>query len=166
MAGAKGRSGRPTEKSIAQHKLDGTYRNNRHAGIIQDNAKQVGPESYINNSSTKTELFKRFSELLYSEGLTSGEVDSLYISQIVDLYDAYTQAAEVYNTEGVAARVGPKLAITLMIELQKELRIQLGEYALTPSTRAAKARTKDTTAAEVVDDPVADFLNTKPRLVK
>lgn len=166
MAGVKGRSGRPTEKTIAEHKLDGTYRNNRHGGIIQDNAKQVEPEGYISSNSTKAKLFDRFSELLYNEGLTSGEVDSLYISQIVDLYDAYTQAADVYNTEGVAARVGPKLAITLMIELQKELRIQLGEYSLTPSTRAAKARTKDTGATDVVDDPVADFLNTKPRLVK
>ena len=100
----------------------------------------VEPESYINNSSTKAQLFKRFSELLHNEGLTSGEVDSLYISQIVDLYDAYTQAADVYNTEGVAAKVGPKLAINLMMELQKELRILLGEYALTPSTRATKSR--------------------------
>lgn len=166
MAGVKDRSGRPTEKTIAEHKLDGTYRNNRHGGIIQTNAKQVDPEGYISNNSTKAALFERFSELLYNEGLTSGEVDSLYISQIVDLYDAYTQAAEVYNTEGVAARVGPKLAITLMIEIQKELRIQMGEYALTPSTRAAKARTKDTTATVVTDDPVADFLNMRPRLVK
>ena len=166
MAGVKGRSGGGLRKSVAEHKLNGTYRGNRHGGILQENAQMVEPESYINNSTTKAQLFKRFSELLHNEGLTSGEVDSLYISQIVDLYDAYTQAADVYNTEGVAARVGPKLAITLMIELQKELRIQLGEYALTPSTRAAKARTKDTAATDVADDPVADFLNTKPRLVK
>ena len=165
MAGVKGRSGGGLRKSVAEHKLNGTYRGNRHGGILQENAKMVEPESYINNSSTKTELFKRFSELLHNEGLTSGEVDSLYISQIVDLYDAYTQAAAVYNTEGVAAKVGAKLAINLMIELQKELRILLGEYALTPSTRATKLRTKDTDPYEVAD-PIADFLNAKPRLVK
>jgi len=102
---------------------------------------------------------------MHNEGLTSGQVDSLFISQIVDLYDAYTQAATIYNTEGVAAKVGAKLAINLMMELQKEMRVLLGEYALTPSTRALKDRTKDTEPYEVAD-PVADFLNAKPRLVK
>jgi len=165
MAGAKGRSGGHNKKSIAEHKLSGTYRGNRHSGILQENAMQVEPEQYITTSSTKVDLFNRFSELLYNEGLTSGEVDSLYISQIVDLYDAYTQAAVVYNTEGVAAKVGNKLAINLMMELQKEMRVLLGEYALTPSTRALKERTKDTEPYEA-EDPVADFLNTKPRLVK
>ncbi len=52
-----------------------------------------------------------------------------------------------------------------MMELQKELRILLGEYALTPSTRAERTRTKDTEPYEVAD-PVADFLNSKPHLVR
>ena len=166
MAGVKGRSGGQNKKSLAEHKLDGTYRAVRHSGIEQENAMQVEPEHYITQSDTKAQLFTRFSELLYNEGLTSGEVDSLYISQIVDLYDAYVQAAQVYAAEGVAAKVGAKLAINLMMELQKELRILLGEYALTPSTRATKSRTKDTEPHEVAD-PVAAFLNNdKPRLVK
>jgi len=167
MAGVKGRSGGNGKKTVAEHKLNGTYRAGRHAGIEQENAMKVKPEQYITNNYTtdKAELFERFSKLLYDEGLTSGEVDSLYISQIVDLYDAYVQAAQVYGDEGVAARVGSKLAITLMIELQKEMRIMLGEYSLTPSTRAKTDRTKDTDPYEVAD-PIADFLNTKPRLVK
>ena len=167
MAGVKGRSGGQNKKSMAEHKLDGTYRAVRHSGIEQENAMQVEPEQYITNNYTtdKAELFTRFSELLYNEGLTSGEVDSLYISQIVDLYDAYVQAAQIYGVEGVAAKIGNKLAINLMIEIQKELRITLGEYALTPSTRAVKERTKDTDPYEVAD-PIADFLNAKPRLVK
>lgn len=167
MAGVKGRSGGSTRKSVQEHKLAGTYRANRHGGIEQENAMKVAPEQYITNDYTtdKADLFDRFSDLLYNEGLTSGEVDSLYISQIVDLYDAYVQAAAVYGREGIEAKVGPKLAINLMIELQKEMRVLLGEYALTPSTRAAKARTKDS-SEDVVNDPIADFLNTKPRLVK
>ena len=166
MTGKKGRSGGSNRKSIQEHKLDGTYRGYRHAGLLQEQAMQVEPEQYITNNYTtdKAQLFTRFSELLYNEGLTSGEVDSLYISQIVDLYDAYVQSAQVYAAEGVGAKVGAKLAINLMMELQKELRVLLGEYALTPSTRAAKARTKDDDV--VVDDPIADFLNAKPRLVK
>ena len=165
MAGVKGRSGRPM-KPISEHKLDGTYRGHRHDGILQDDPKLVGPEGYITSDYTtdKAKLFARFSELLHNEGLTSGQVDSIYISQIVDLYAAYVEASAIYADEGVGARVGSKLAITLMIELQKELRIQLGEYALTPSTRAAKSRTKGDKA--VAEDPIADFLNTKPRLVK
>lgn len=167
MAGVKGRSGGGARKSVQEHKRDGTYRANRHGGIEQANASKVAPEGYINHDYTtdKAELFDRFSDLLFNEGLTSGEVDSLYISQIVDLYDAYVQAAAVYGREGIEAKVGPKLAINMMIELQKELRVMLGEYALTPSTRAAKARTKDSTD-DVADDPIAAFLNTKPRLVK
>ena len=164
MAGAKGRSGGHNRKSIAEHKLDGTYRANRHTGLLQENPMQVKPEAYITNNTTKAKLFDRFAELLYSEGLTSGQVDSLYISQIVDIYDAYTQAASVYDAEGVGAKVGSKLAINLMMEMQKELRILLGEYALTPATRAAKERTKE--EPEEDDDPVATFLNMKPRLVK
>ena len=160
MAGIKGRSGGNGKKSIAEHKLAGSYRADRHAGVLQDHAIQVNPEQYIINDYTtdKAELFERFSGLLYSEGLTSGEVDSLYISQIVDLYDAYVQTAAIYGAEGVGAKVGAKLAINLMIELQKELRILLGEYALTPSTRADKARAEDAT----VDDPIAAFLNARP----
>jgi len=150
---------------MAEHMLDGTYRSNRHTGLLQENPMQVEPEHYIKDSEHKTELFTRFAELLHSEGLTSGQVDSLYVSQIVDLYDAYTQAAEFYRSEGVGAKVGNKLAINLMMELQKELRVLLGEYSLTPSTRAAKARTKDT-PDEAKEDPVADFLGMKPRLVK
>jgi len=165
MAGKKGRSGGHNKKSIAEHKLDGTYRDHRHSGILQENAMQVEPEQYITQNDTKAKLFERFSELMHNEGLTSGQVDSLFISQIVDLYDAYTQAATIYNTEGVAAKVGAKLAINLMMELQKEMRVLLGEYALTPSTRALKDRTKDTEPYEAAD-PVADFLNAKPRLVK
>ena len=165
MAGKKGRSGGHNKKSIAEHKLDGTYRDHRHSGILQENAMQVEPEQYITQNDTKAKLFERFSELMHNEGLTSGQVDSLFISQIVDLYDAYTQAATIYNTEGVAAKVGAKLAINLMMELQKEMRVLLGEYALTPSTRALKDRTKDTEPYEAAD-PVADFLNSKPRLVK
>lgn len=126
---------------------------------------QVEPELYIKDSGRKTQLFTRFAELLHSEGLTSGQVDSLYVSQIVDLYDAYTQAAAVYNEEGVGARIGSKLAVTLMIEIQKELRVLLGEYSLTPSTRAAKARAK-AAPEEAEEDPVAAFLGMKPRLVK
>lgn len=167
MAGVKGRSGGNGKKSVAEHRLNGTYRAGRHAGIEQKNAMQVEPEQYITNNYTtdKAQLFTRFSELLYSEGLTSGEVDSLYISQIVDLYDAYVQAAQVYATEGVAAKVGSKLAINLMMELQKELRILLGEYALTPSTRAERTRTKDTEPYEV-HDPVEVFLKARPHIVR
>jgi len=167
MAGQKGRSGGHNKKSMAEHKLDGTYRAVRHAGIEQEGAMKVKPEQYITNDYTtdKAELFERFSDLLFNEGLTSGEVDSLYISQIVDLYDAYVQAAAVYGRDGIEAKVGSKLAINLMIELQKEMRIMLGEYSLTPSTRAKTDRTKDTDPYEVAD-PIADFLNTKPRLVK
>ena len=167
MAGVKGRSGGSMRKSVQEHKLAGTYRAGRHGGIEQENAMKVEPELYITNDYTtdKAELFDRFSDLLHREGLTSGEVDSLYVSQIVDLYDAYVQAAAAYGREGIEAKVGPKLAINLMIEIQKEMRVMLGEYSLTPSTRAAKERTKGA-GADVADDPIADFLNTKPRLVK
>ena len=69
MAGQKGRSGGHNKKSMAEHKLDGTYRAVRHAGIEQENAIQVKPEQYITNDYTtdKAELFDRFSALLYYE---------------------------------------------------------------------------------------------------
>jgi len=167
MAGVKGRSGGSMRKSVQEHKLAGTYRAGRHGGIEQENAMKVEPELYITNNYTtdKAKLFERFSDLLHREGLTSGEVDSLYVSQIVDLYDAYVQAAAAYGREGVEAKVGPKLAINLMIEIQKEMRVMLGEYALTPSTRAAKARAKDTTTP-MADDRIAEFLKVRPRLVE
>ena len=125
---------------------------------------KVSAEHYINENYTvdKSKLFDRFSEVLYDEGMTSGQVDSIFISQIVDLYAAYVETASIYAHEGVVAKVGNKLAITLMMELQKEMRVLLGEYSLTPSTRAVQSRNEDA----VVDDPIADFLNAKPRLVK
>ena len=167
MAGVKGRSGGMNRKSIQEHKLDGTYRNSRHSGIIQDEPMKVDPENCINDNYTvdKAKLFERFSTLLADEGLTSGQIDSLFVSQVVDLYAAYVETAGIYAREGVVAKVGSKLAINLMMELQKEMRVLLGEYALTPSTRAVKERTKDTDPYEV-SDPIADFLNAKPRLVK
>ena len=147
MAGVKGRSGGNNRKSVQEHKLNGTYRNNRHSGILQDKPMKVSAEHYINENYTvdKSKLF-----------------DSIFISQIVDLYAAYVETASIYAYEGVVAKVGNKLAITLMMELQKEMRVLLGEYSLTPSTRAVQSRNEDA----VVDDPIADFLNAKPRLVK
>ena len=165
MSGVKGRSGGANRKSIQEHKLTGTYRNGRHAGVIQEEPMLVSPENYITEDFTnnKAKLFERFSSILHEEGLTSGQVDSLFVSQIVDLYAAYVEAAAIYAHDGVVAKIGNKLAITLMVELQKELRVLLGEYSLTPSTRAAQVRSG---GDAVVDDPIAEFLtNGPPRLV-
>jgi len=166
MAGQKGRSGGQNRKTAAEHKLSGTYRDDRHGKFAAADPKLVEPEAYITNVFTtdKQELFKRFALLLNADGLTSSGADALLVSQIVDLYDAYVQAAAIYAAEGVGARVGPKLAINLMIELQKEMRIMLGEYNLTPSTRGVSTilGTSDGGA-----DPIAAFASGgKPTLVK
>ena len=158
MAGVKGRSGGSNKLSVAEHQLNGTYRNARHSGIIQADPQLAQPEPYINGDFTanKQEIFQRFASILHEGGLTSGQVDSLIIGGMVDLQVAYLDLAQVYALEGVGSKTGGKLTITLMMEVQKELRALWGEYHLSPSTRAAKAREKDVNVVAV--DPVADFL--------
>jgi len=163
MAGTKGRSGGSNKKSIADLRLSGTYVAGRHDGHELDDSTLVQPEPSITGDFTvdRAAVFNRFASILHEQQLTS-DVDSFIITQITDTYCAYVQVSQVIVDGGIDAQVGPKLAVVLQADLAKVLRELLGEFRLTPSTRAAHTR-----ASKVVaDDPIASFMGSKPTLVK
>jgi hypothetical protein len=165
MAGTKGRSGGGARKSIEQLKLDGTYRAIRHDGHELSDGVQVTPEASITNDFTvdREAVFTRFAEILHEQQLTS-DVDSIIVTQLTDTYCAYVQASEFVVVNGIEAKLGPKLAVSVQSELARTIRELLAEFRLTPSTRAKATRDSNAESKDSAD-PVGDFL-AKPKLVK
>ena len=156
MAGVKGRSGGANRKSIEELKLQGTYEHGRHAGHELENSTKVKPEASIlgDFNVDRKAIFNRFAEILHDQQLTATE-DSFIVSQLTDTYCSYIQVSEVLAVDGVEAKLGNKLAITLQMEIAKELRSILAEFRLSPSTRAQGIRTASKADA---NDPVGMFL--------
>tara|TARA_R110000744_G_scaffold48033_3_gene105360 strand:- start:682 stop:1179 length:498 start_codon:yes stop_codon:yes gene_type:complete len=163
MSGVKGRSGGNNRKSIEELKLQGTYEHGRHAGHELKDSTKVKPEASIlgDFNVDRKAIFNRFAEILHDQQLTAAE-DSFIVSQLTDTYCSYVQVSEVLVVDGVEAKVGNKLAITLQMEIAKELRSLLAEFRLSPSTRAQGTRDA---SKEAKDDPVGAFLG-KPKLIQ
>ncbi len=156
MSGVKGRSGGNNRKSIEELKLQGTYEHGRHAGHELKDSTKVKPEASIlgDFNVDRKAIFNRFAEILHDQQLTATE-DSFIVSQLTDTYCSYIQVSEVLAVDGVEAKLGNKLAITLQMEIAKELRSILAEFRLSPSTRAQGIRTASKADA---NDPVGMFL--------
>jgi phage terminase small subunit len=165
MAGTKGHSGGHNKKSIAELKLTGAFRAVRHAGHELTDGSLVQPEPSIVNNFTidREQTFKRFASLLHEQQLTD-DVDSFIVTQLTDTYCAYVGVSEILHTGGIEARVGQKLAVSLQAELGKTLRELLGEFRLTPSTRAQATRTA-AASTDDADDPIMNFMGGRPSIV-
>ena len=170
MAG-NSNSGGSGKKSVAELKLSGTYREVRHGSIEvpEDARAKPKPEQHITSRKIpkKADVYKRFANVIHNQNLST-EDDGIIISQLTELYVGWCLCSELLELDGVEARIGNKLAINLMVELAKEIRIIMGEFHLTPTTRRKAAMDmKATTSKTKVDDPVANFISVgKPTLVK
>lgn len=161
-------SGGAGKKTVAEHKLAGTYRADRHGGIELPKADQAKPkpEAHITSSKvpTKASVYKRFVTTIYGEGVCSSD-DGVLISQLAELYVAYCMCSQLIEEEGVQAKVGSKSAITMSMEIGKEIRAILGEFHLTPSSRRKAGKGDETIMPDPLEDKVGAFLS-KPRLVE
>jgi hypothetical protein len=158
MAGKKGRSGGHNRKSIAEHKLAGTYRKDRHGDVqvSKGDLKKLEVPEYLTDTYSKIdaeEIFNYFSELLFKQGMTSDE-DIILLTQLVDaemLYRTYRQ----YALTDPEAVIGRRLAVTCANEQAKIVRELMAEYRLTPTTRTSAGQGE----GEKVDaDPMGAFL--------
>lgn len=147
MAGVKGQSGR-RPKSIAQHKLQGTYLTTRHSGIVNP-TPQAGSPTMPGHALGRTgqRAWRRLVKLLRgSELLTVVDGDMLYA--YCQLFDA---AAELVRS---IRRVDllPRRKLTPTDRLRREelrarlmaqrrahlqaMRMYLVEFGLSPSSRS------------------------------
>lgn len=161
MAGVKGRSGGSNRKSIAEHKLEGTYLNYRHGDVLvpKENRELVVPQDHITDNNpnvNREEIFEYFAEILNEQGMTQ-KVDSIILSQLVEAQAMYVTALAYYKQD-VEAVIGRKLASNVALEAAKEVRIIMNEFRLLPSSRTVNLSKGD----QIESDPVEAFLNAKP----
>ncbi|QCO57461.1 P27 family phage terminase small subunit (plasmid) [Pseudorhodobacter turbinis] len=161
MAGKKGRSGGSNRKSIAEHELDGTYIAARHDKVLvpeKDRAK-VKPQNHLlqpNPNVNREEVFDWFAEILNEQGMTH-EVDTILLSQLVELYSIYTDALAYYKSDPEAV-IGRKPAYSIALETGREIRIIMAEFRLTPISRLIDATSLN---EKVEHDPIGDFMNAR-----
>ena len=130
-------SGGQNRKSVVELKASGTFKNHRHGKSETEEVEKPDSPDW----ATKEDVYKGIVGYL-EETKTSRKQDHIEINHFCLCYVAYIQAQEVFERDGVNAKVGRKLAINVMAELQKEMRMFLAEYRLSPSTRE-KALPKD-----------------------
>lgn len=114
-------SGDLPKKSIQEHKLDGTYRPDRHNGWEQEKPVLVKPQGFIDDDfcTSRKVTFNRVAKLLKEQGQTT-ETDSMFVSILVETICQYNEALQIIRTEGINASVGRKNAV--QVELPPEIR--------------------------------------------
>ena len=156
MAGIKGKSGRRPEKSVAERKLEGSFRPERHNKFIAREGKltMLKIPSWANLTKQEEVIFKRYASYLHDNGQTE-EPDLVLLLSLVDYTSLYEKAVAAYKVE-LDAKFGQRPCITVARECQKEIANILAEFSLTPTTRLSKPKEEEKSA-----DPVNDFLALK-----
>lgn len=137
MAGVKGRSGRPG-KSIAEHKRDGTYREDRHGSLMvkPENLAWLDMPVILDHTQSvpKEQIFKTIASYLYKYNQSAQE-DEILLGLLVDQIQIYRDAKAIYDAEGATAAIGRKLASTVISDAGREITKLMSEFHLTPNTR-------------------------------
>lgn len=143
MAGQKGRSGGHNRKSVEELELSGTARNDRHGNMQLDEAEAIPQIIW----DTRDKIYQDVRD--YLEATRTGRAqDHIYISQLADAQMLYILASQRIEEDGPDAKFGGnRLAISVMNDQAKEVRILMAELRLSPATRE-----KVFTAPKVVDE--------------
>lgn len=148
------------KKGLDEHKLHGTYRNDRHGKkkVSEELQVKVTPDVFFSGSQDMTDeqLFDHLATYLHGHGMTAA-VDTFMLSQWAQLIKAQREVKEILDTQGVTAKIGNKLAVNVFQEISKDIRVILSEYHLTPNTRN---RSPETPKEEAKEDAVDEFLRT------
>lgn len=152
---------RSDSKPIRELQLLGTFRNDRHGKFLAPAGKLevLEPQEHLTNSNAQVDrkkVFEYFANELYESG-QSQKIDSILISQLVELYAIYVDAITLTHTCPDATMGPKKLAVDVAMSVGAEIRKIMSEFRLTPSTRGASESKKK----QVREDPVGAFLEAK-----
>jgi len=155
MARPHSKGGRKPEKSVAERKLEGSFRPERHNKFIAREGKltMLKIPSWATLTKEEEKIFKRYASYLHDNGQTE-EPDLVLLLSLVDYTSLYEKAVAAYKVE-LDAKFGQRPCITVARECQKEIANILAEFSLTPTTRLSKPK------EEKSADPVNDFLALK-----
>ena len=130
MAGVKGRSGGGNRTMSTTIKL---------AGENAPSSKGLAKADWYiyREQKTREEIYEALANKLNDLGLTDIH-DGTIVSMLASLYEVLQDAQKAYDTDGPAALIGRALASRIMIDCQKEIRVLLGEFYMTPSTRSKR----------------------------
>ena len=135
-------------------KLEGTFRADRHGNSDIKVKGVVQPEPYITGDYlTVDEAHKHIATQLYNFGVTE-DTDGHYVSQLVAQYLVLQEAFKVFQEDGVNGKVGCKLAVSLMTEAQREMRMLYTQFRVAPGERTPQHEEKE--------DVVGNLLSFKP----
>ena len=130
MAGQPGRSGGSNRTHSTSVKMAGA-----NAPTQRGLAK---PDFYIyREEMTREEIYEAIASKLHDLGLTDKD-DGPIVSMLASQYEMLQDAQRIYDQEGPCALIGRALASRIITEAQKEIRILLSEFYLTPSTRGKR----------------------------
>ena len=131
MAGAKGRSGGHNRKSLEELDLLGTKRKDRHAGITTEETEIIKDSPVWTEAKTIRKDIKAYLE----KHNASRDYDHILLDQLVNYLVLKHQVEEAIALEGLDYKIGTKGAVSSLVEIQKEIRIIMAEFRLTPATR-------------------------------
>ena len=131
MAGVAGRSGggnRTISKSTSL----------REANKPQ-NLKKPKMSGYLTGKEnfTVTEIYNKLADKLFKLGLTE-ELDGHTLTMLAQQYHFLQECNKVYQEEGIKGKIVQVPVFRAITDAQKEVRILLSEWYLTPSTRGKR----------------------------
>ena len=86
---------------------------------------------------TREEIYEALASKLHDLGLTDEE-DGPIVSMLASQYELLQDAQRIYDEEGPTALIGRALASRILTDAQREIRLLLAEFYLTPSTRGKR----------------------------
>ena len=141
-------SGGQNKKSIAQLKADGTFRADRHGSYVD-----AKPNSLVKPAEfSRDEIFARWASRINAAGLGQ-EQDSVIANQLTDLTLAYNFAQQIFDQDP-EAKIGNKLALTVMQETGKDVRMIMNDYRMSPGSRNPTVDEEKDDLGKFLDGPV------------
>ena len=123
-------SGGHNKKSVAELKRDGTFREDRHGSFVDAQHNQL---QHPGVGIDREDLFRQWCNRIHAAGLGQ-EQDAIIADQLTELTVAYNFARLKFSQDA-DAKIGQKLALTVMMETGKEIRMIMNDYRMMPASR-------------------------------
>lgn len=141
-----GRPAKPTEL----HKLDGTYRPDRHSNGIAADTQLLAPPDHL--SGLALEEWLRVASELHNVNLTTA-LDITLLEQYCIMYAQWREMVEEVDKHGAVQETQTGYSqqtgyFTVAVKLAKEIRDIAKEFGLTPSARSRMRISKEQEAQD------------------
>lgn len=150
MSGIKGmQTGGQNKRSIAEMKRDGTYREDRHSSYVDATKQQLTNPDFTLDREL---IFSQWANRIHTAGLGQ-EQDAVVANQLTELTLTYNYACSVRDQDP-EAKIGNKLAITVIAETAKDIRMVMNEYRMSPGTREPTVDGSTDSLDKLLEGPV------------